>query len=112
MVDSVNLGSIEHPRGIYPARVDDKGRIKLPADFHRYLTEIGATRVFVTSFDELTIALFVSAGAATTLPKQMWDDAILKVSPTLAAVSTLLLVFVTIVILAAEYFQRRAVKRA
>jgi putative spermidine/putrescine transport system permease protein len=66
---------------------------------------------FVTSFDELTIALFISAGVATTLPKQMWDDAILKVSPTLAAVSTLLLVFVTIVILAAEYFQRRAARR-
>jgi putative spermidine/putrescine transport system permease protein len=67
---------------------------------------------FVTSFDELTIALFVSAGVATTLPKQMWDDAILKVSPTLAAVSTLLLVFVTIVILAAEYFQRRAARQS
>jgi putative spermidine/putrescine transport system permease protein len=67
---------------------------------------------FVTSFDELTIALFVSAGTASTLPKQMWDDAILKVSPTLAAISTLLLVFVTIVILSAEYFQRRAGKRS
>jgi putative spermidine/putrescine transport system permease protein len=66
---------------------------------------------FVTSFDELTIALFVSAGVATTLPKQMWDDAILKVSPTLAAVSTLMLVFVTVIILAAEFFQRRAAKR-
>ena len=48
----VNLGSVEYPRGIYPAKVDDKGRLKLPADFHRYLTEIGATKVFVTSFDE------------------------------------------------------------
>jgi ABC-type spermidine/putrescine transport system permease subunit II len=67
---------------------------------------------FVTSFDELTIALFVSSGLATTLPKQMWDDAILKVSPTLAAVSTLLLVFVTVVILAAEYMQRRAAARS
>ena len=66
---------------------------------------------FVTSFDELTIALFVSAGVATTLPKQMWDDAILKVSPTLAAVSTLLLVFVTVIILTAEFFRRRAAKR-
>lgn len=66
---------------------------------------------FVTSFDELTIALFVSSGLAVTLPKQMWDDAILKVSPTLAAVSTLLLVFVTIVILAAEYMQRRSAAR-
>ena len=52
VVDAVNLGSVEHPRGIYPARVDDKGRLKLPADFHRYLTEIGATKVFITSFDE------------------------------------------------------------
>jgi len=66
---------------------------------------------FVTSFDELTIALFVSAGVATTLPKQMWDDAILKVSPTLAAVSTLMLVFVTVIILTAEFFRRRAAKR-
>lgn len=61
---------------------------------------------FVTSFDELTIALFISAGVASTLPKQMWDDAILQVSPTLAAISTLLLIFVTIVILLADYFQR------
>ena len=49
---------------------------------------------FVTSFDELTIALFVTGGLTTTLPKQMWDDALLKVSPTLAAVSTVLIVFV------------------
>jgi putative spermidine/putrescine transport system permease protein len=63
---------------------------------------------FVTSFDELTISLFISAGTSSTLPKQMWDDAILKVSPTLAAISTILLVFVTAVILAAEYFRRRA----
>ncbi len=46
------LGSVEHPRGTYSARVDDKGRLKLPADFHRYLTEIGAIKVFVTSFDK------------------------------------------------------------
>lgn len=47
-----NIAGAEHPRGIYTARVDDKGRLKLPADFHRYFTEIGAVRVFVTSFDE------------------------------------------------------------
>jgi putative spermidine/putrescine transport system permease protein len=62
---------------------------------------------FITSFDDLTIALFVSGGLATTLPKQMWDDALLKVSPTLAAVSTVLLIFVTAVILLAEYCRRR-----
>ena len=36
---------------------------------------------FITSFDELTIALFVTGGLATTLPKQMWDEALFKVTP-------------------------------
>jgi putative spermidine/putrescine transport system permease protein len=62
---------------------------------------------FITSFDELTIALFVTGGLATTLPKQMWDSAVLQVDPTLAAVSTLLLVLVTVVLLAVGSLQRR-----
>jgi ABC-type spermidine/putrescine transport system permease subunit II len=65
---------------------------------------------FITSFDELTIALFVTGGLATTLPKQMWDEALFKVTPTLAAVSAILLVFVTVTIVLAEYFRRRAVR--
>jgi len=62
---------------------------------------------FVTSFDELTIALFISGGTATTLPKQMWTDALLKVSPTVLAASTVVLFFVTCMILMAEYIRRR-----
>jgi putative spermidine/putrescine transport system permease protein len=65
---------------------------------------------FITSFDELTIALFVTGGLATTLPKQMWDDALLKVTPTLAAVSTILLVFVTAMVVLAESPRRRAAR--
>ena len=65
---------------------------------------------FVTSFDELTIALFVTGGLTTTLPKQMWDDALLKVSPILAAVSTVLIVFVAITISIAERLRRVAVR--
>lgn len=52
MAEDVKIGTVEHPRGIYPARVDEKGRLKLPVDFQRYLTQIGADKVFVTSFDE------------------------------------------------------------
>lgn len=52
MDSAAQVSPVEHPRGIYPARVDDKGRLKLPADFQRYLTEIGAGKVFITSFDE------------------------------------------------------------
>jgi ABC-type spermidine/putrescine transport system permease subunit I len=67
---------------------------------------------FITSFDELTIALFVTSGLATTLPKQMWDESLFKVTPTLAAVSALLLVFVTVVIVLAEYLRQRAGRTA
>jgi putative spermidine/putrescine transport system permease protein len=62
---------------------------------------------FITSFDELTIALFVTGGLTTTLPKQMWDDGLLRITPTLAAVSTLLLVFSSAIILLTERLQRR-----
>jgi putative spermidine/putrescine transport system permease protein len=63
---------------------------------------------FVTSFDELTIALFVTGGLSTTLPKQFWDDATLAVSPRIAAVATVLFAFVAVVIAAAERLRRRA----
>jgi putative spermidine/putrescine transport system permease protein len=65
---------------------------------------------FVTSFDELTIALFVTGGLTTTLPKQMWDDALLKVTPTLAAVSTVLILFVAGTIWLAEWLRRQAAR--
>ena len=67
---------------------------------------------FIISFDELTIALFVTGGEVTTLPKQMWDDALLRVSPALAAVATLLLLFMSTFILVSEIMKRRAAKRS
>jgi putative spermidine/putrescine transport system permease protein len=63
---------------------------------------------FVTSFDDVTLALFLSAGQNTTLPKQMWADATMQVSPLLAAVSTLVIIVVTGLILAAEVMRARA----
>ncbi|RYE64180.1 MAG: ABC transporter permease subunit, partial [Oxalobacteraceae bacterium] len=48
------------------------------------------------SFEELTIALFVGAGVKQTLPKQMWDDIILSISPTLAAASVFIVAVVTV----------------
>ncbi|WP_108659607.1 ABC transporter permease subunit [Acuticoccus kandeliae] len=61
---------------------------------------------FITSFDELTIAIFVSGGIKTTLPKQMWDDMLLQLNPTLAAVSVVVFVIVTALLLIAERFRR------
>ena len=66
---------------------------------------------FIVSFDELTIALFLTGGETITLPKKMWDDAILQVSLELAAASTLLFIFMTGVVLIAEFIRQRAEKR-
>ncbi|MDP7497940.1 MAG: ABC transporter permease subunit [SAR324 cluster bacterium] len=65
---------------------------------------------FIISLDELTIALFITGGEVTTLPKQMWDDAIMRVSPLLAAVASLLLVFMSGFILLSEFLRRRGVQ--
>ena len=65
---------------------------------------------FVISLDELTIALFVSGGQTPTLPKQMWVDAIFKLNPMVTAVSTVVLLFVTSLILVAELARRRSEK--
>lgn len=66
---------------------------------------------FVISLDELSIALFISGGASPTLPKQMWVDSMLRVSPVVTAVSTVVLLFVTSIILIAEFARGRTARR-
>ncbi|MBM3724688.1 MAG: hypothetical protein FJW40_04605 [Acidobacteria bacterium] len=51
MEAGTNSTPLEAPRGTYPARVDEKGRLKLPVKFHEYLKSFGQTEVFVTSLD-------------------------------------------------------------
>jgi MraZ protein len=46
------------PRGTRSAKCDDKGRLKLPAEFHQYLKELGETKLFVTTLDERTVRLY------------------------------------------------------
>jgi MraZ protein len=54
----VKPAPVEHPRGIYPGRIDEKGRLKLPSDFQQYLTGLQETKVFCTSFDERIARLY------------------------------------------------------
>ncbi len=63
---------------------------------------------FITSLDELSVAIFVSGGSKTTLPKQMWDDMVMQINPTLAAVSVVVLAVVTSLLVLAERLRRSA----
>jgi MraZ protein len=55
--------TVVSPLGIYPARVDEKGRLKLPTDFQEYLKAIFAREasqrsVFITSLDLRTVRIY------------------------------------------------------
>jgi MraZ protein len=50
-VQSDKLVTAEHPPSIAQASVDEKGRLKLPAEFLEYLEALKVTRVFITTFD-------------------------------------------------------------
>jgi DNA-binding transcriptional regulator/RsmH inhibitor MraZ len=41
----------EAPRGMYPARVDEKGRMKFPAVFQEFLSALPEKKLFLTSLD-------------------------------------------------------------
>lgn len=45
-------------RGNYPTRMDEKGRLKMPADFKHELDEAYGTKFFITSFDGKRAKLF------------------------------------------------------
>jgi putative spermidine/putrescine transport system permease protein len=67
----------------------------------------GALFAFITSFDELIVALFVSGSGAVTLPRRMWESLRQEIDPTIAAVSTLLVAASVLVLASAEILRAR-----
>jgi ABC-type spermidine/putrescine transport system permease subunit II len=67
----------------------------------------GALFAFVTSFDELVVALFVTSPTAVTLPRRMWEGVRLEVDPTIAAVSAILIIFALVCLGFFELLQAR-----
>ncbi len=67
----------------------------------------GAVFAFITSFDELLVALFVSGSTAMTLPRLMWQEIREDIDPTIAAASTLLISFTTLLLVSVELLRRR-----
>jgi ABC-type spermidine/putrescine transport system permease subunit II len=60
---------------------------------------------FITSFDELVVANFISGIRGTTLPKRMFDGIRMDVSPVVAAVSSVLIIVAIITIFMLQSFQ-------
>jgi len=49
---------VEAPRGFVSARVDEKGRLKLPSAIVQYLEGLGDRKVFVTTLDAATARIY------------------------------------------------------
>ena len=67
----------------------------------------GALFAFATSFDEVVVVLFLAGPEQLTLPRQMFNGIRENISPTIAAVATLLILFTTALLLALEWLRGR-----
>lgn len=55
---SESMAAVEAPRGFLSARVDEKGRLKLPAAIVEYVAALGDQRVFVTTVNGSTARIY------------------------------------------------------
>ena len=60
---------------------------------------------FISSFDEVVVALFL-AGPNMTLPKKMFDNILMEIDPTIAAVSVMQILLVSVVLVLIGRFGR------
>jgi len=67
----------------------------------------GALFAFATSFDEVVVTLFLAGANQVTLPRQMFTGIRESISPVIAAVATLLIVFTTSLLLVLEWLRGR-----
>ena len=81
-------------------------RITFPIILPGVLT--GAIFSFITSWDEVVIAIFMTSARFRTLPVEMWEQVRQAVDPTVAAVSTTLLVVTTLLLVLVLVVRRQA----
>lgn len=66
----------------------------------------GAIFAFITSWDEIIVAIFITSRAVYTLPKRIWDGIFDNVDPAIAALGTLMIIFTTIGLLIKERYEK------
>jgi len=69
---------------------------------------VSAVFAFLISFDEVVMALLLSGPETLTVPKKMWDGIRFDLTPVIAAVSAVLLVFSSVLVAVAEILRRRS----
>ncbi len=70
----------------------------------------GALFAFVTSWDEVVVALFLSSPEQRTLPRQMFSGIREQISPTITAAATCLVVLAALLMAVTELLRRRSAR--
>ncbi|MBX2839292.1 MAG: ABC transporter permease [Gammaproteobacteria bacterium] len=89
------------------------GATRLQAFFSITLPQIkfsvitAALLSFLTSFDEVIVSIFVSGGAKATLTKHMFSALRDYIDPTIAAISTIMVLVSTVLLLATQWIGSR-----
>jgi mannopine transport system permease protein len=72
----------------------------------------GALFAFIISFDEPVITYFLAGARDKTLPRMMFDDIQMNITPMLAAIAVLLTGLSILILLATAVLQRRSRSRS
>ena len=72
----------------------------------------GALLAFITSLDEVVISLFIAGGEYATLTKRMFNALRDEIDPTIAAISTLLIVISVMLMGMTQFLQRGSERRS
>jgi putative spermidine/putrescine transport system permease protein len=99
----LNLSRAGASLGASPARVFF--RIVLPLILPGVIS--GALFAFVTSFDEVVVALFLTGPQERTLPRQMFNGIRENISPVITAVASLLILISVLLLTTVELLRRR-----
>jgi len=66
----------------------------------------GGIFAFITSWDEIIVAIFITSRAVYTLPKRIWDGLFDNVDPAIAALGTIMIILTAIGLLIKDRYEK------
>ncbi len=67
----------------------------------------GAIFAFITSWDEIIVAIFITSREVYTLPKRIWDGIFDNIDPAIASLGTIMILLTLIGLLIKEWYDKR-----
>ena len=66
----------------------------------------GGIFAFITSWDEIIVAIFITSRSVYTLPKRIWDGLFDNVDPAIAALGTIMIILTALGLLIKDWYEK------